>query len=454
MLDLVHEPHHAKAYDFVLQVPKCALWLDMGLGKTATTLSAIKAFLWSGEVERVLVVAPKRPAKKTWPDEINKWSNFSELTYVVLDGSPKHRKVKLAQNVDITMISYDLLPWLVDLFKGKWPYDMVVLDESSKMKTPSAKRVRAMRRANKYVTRMVQLTGTPATNGLLNLWSQIQLLDGGDRLGKSMGAYKARWFYASGYMGYQYKPHPTSQVEIEDAVSDICLVMLDKDYSKLEPYIPNTIEVELSTKEFKQYKKLENDMYIKIGDAEIEAFNAAAVTSKCLQFTSGSVYHVDEDTEEKHCTKVNTAKLDVLEEMIDDLNGAPVMVAYWWQFDKERLMERFPEAIAMSDREEAVDQWNAGEIPILLVHPLSAGHGLNLQFGGNIMIWYSLTWDLEAYQQMNKRLHRPGQTKPVFVHHLVCAKTLDEEVMKRLASKASVQALLMARMGRGPLVEL
>lgn len=440
-------PYQRRATEFALENRKCALWLDMGLGKTASTLLAVKRLVWSGETNKVLVVAPLRVARSTWPAEIAKWDDFNELTYTVLAGATQAQRLRrLDADVDIYLVNYELLKWLVNHYGKRWPFDTVVLDESSRMKSPSSHRFRAMRRALPYVRRLIELTGTPSPNGLLDLWSQAYLLDGGERLGKTFGAYKQRWFYAGDYYGYTLVPYSHAQRQIEKKLSDICMSMRAEDYLDLPELVSVTVPVDMGPRALKAYKALEDDMYAVLDTAEVEVFNTAALTNKCLQFANGAVYMTDEqDPEKRHTHLAHDAKLDALEELLEDVNE-PVLVAYWYQSDLERLQARFPDGEVLGGDDALIERWNAKQVSLMFIHPGSAGHGLNLQAGGNVLVWFSMTWNLELYQQTNARLHRQGQEKPVIVHHLVCTGTLDEVVMERLASKAAVQDLLIERM--------
>jgi len=442
-------PYQDRAQRFALETAYCGLWLEMGLGKTAATLTTVKALLWAGDVQKVLVVAPRRVALSVWPGEIEKWAQFHELTYQVLIGTPKQRTARLNLEADIYIINYENLVWLQDLYRDLWPFELVVLDEASKLKAPSGKRFRAMRKARKHTERVIQLTGTPAPNGYLDLWSQVFLLDQGLRLGKSFGAYKSRWFKPTDYHGYRWELMPGSKKEIDNLISDLFISMSADDYVKLPELLINDIAVELKPTDMVLYKDFEDEMFMHLGDRAVEVFNAAAATNKCHQFANGAVYLVDEESGERDVLPVHDLKLDVLDSVIEEAAGSPVMVAYWFNSDRDRLAARYPGAENIADSDDMEAKWNAGEVPLMLVHPAQAGHGLNLQEGpGHTLFWFSLTWSCDLYEQLNKRLHRTGQTQRVTIHRPIVTGTLDEEMIVRVESKATVQELLKARMER------
>jgi len=449
MATLSLKPYQQRARDFVLSATHCGLWLEMGLGKTAATLAAVKALLWSGDAKQVLVIAPKRVAMGVWSNEINKWAQFNDLSYQVLVGPAKLRMDRLKIPADIYVINYENLIWLVELWGEHWPYDCVVVDESTKLKAPSGKRFRALRRVRKYITRIVQLTGTPAPNGYLDLWSQVCLLDGGLRLGKSFGAYKRRWFRTTDYQGYRWELLPGAKAEIDTRIVDLFISMRAEDYITLPELVINDIPLELSAWDKALYKDLENELFLQLGNTSIEVINAAAATGKCHQFANGAVYLVDPETRERSVISVHDLKLDALDSVIEEANGSPVMVAYWYNSDRDRLKERYPWAENITDSDDMEARWNAGEVSLMLVHPDSAGHGLNLQEGpGHDLFWFSLTWSCDLYEQLNKRLHRTGQQQRVIVHRPIVVGTLDEEMVERVETKMSVQELLKKRMER------
>lgn len=419
--------------------PGCALWLDLGMGKSASTLTAIVDMLDSFDAHKILVVGPLRVVEKTWPDEIGDWAHANHLTFDHLNKTSKRKMQRiLADPPDVTFITCDKVRWLDEQYRGKrHPFDVVVIDESSKFKNPSARRTRAMRRICAVADRVIELTGTPAPNGLLDLWSQIFLIDGGQRLGKTFTAFKERWF-VQGFDG-KWRPRKGAEQQIYERLDDIVFTLRASDYLELPPCTYNVIPVPLSSAEKDQYDNFEKESVLELGeDALIEATNAAALTSKLLQFASGAVYDAERATHEIH-----DAKIKALKEIVDENAGKPMLVAYNFRSDAERLLKAFPKAVQMGKDMNVIDRWNRGEIEMLLVHPKSAGHGLNLQHGGSIMVWFSLTWNLEEYLQANKRLHRQGQQRAVIIHHLAAEGTIDENVMQALRRKDGVQEDLL-----------
>ena len=437
-------PHsyQQQAIEFLLNNQSAALWLDMGLGKTSTTLSAITQMKYN----RVLIVAPLRVAQHTWPDEIDKWEEFRLLGYTVIKGAPAKRMKLIDIETDIHLINYEQLEWLVDTWQKTWPYDVVVFDEMSKMKSPSSKRFKAFKKIIKHnlVKRVIGLTGTPAPNSMMDLWSQTYLLDAGERLGTAFYNFRNRWF-TSDYMGYNWEPKPHAEKEIYDRLSSLCLSMSAGDYLSMPERIDNVVFVHLPTKARKVYDDLEKDFITVLEDEAVVAPNAAAAANKCLQCCNGALY-----TEEKDVLDIHREKLDALEDIIEEAAGAPLLVAYNYQFDAARIQVKLKRhgCELLGKQPDTIERWNNGEIPVLLAHPASAGHGLNLQAGGNIIVWYGLSWSLENYQQFNARLHRQGQVKPVFVHHIVAQETIDEKVLRVLGEKETTQNGLLAAMKR------
>ena len=418
------------ACEQIIRKPSCALFMDMGLGKTLTTLTAIDELMNDMfEVGSVLIIAPLRVAETTWPDEIRKWGFNFTVSEVI--GSRAEREKALSRDADIYIINRENVQWLCENIE-KWRWDMVVIDESSSFKNNQSKRFKALRRMRPFIHRVVELSGTPAPNGLMDLWSQMYLLDRGKRLGKTITAYRSKWFYPGagyGHAVYEWIPRGNAQKEIYGAISDICISMKTEDYITLPPVIRNTVPVKLSAKAMSQYKRLEHDLILSVKDTDIVALTAASLSNKLLQFADGFCYD-----EKGKAVDVHEKKLDALEEVIEDNAHRNVMVFYWFKHDLEMLKRRFPKAREMRTAKDIKD-WNDGKIPLVFVHPASAGHGLNLQHGGSIAIWYSLTWSLELYQQANKRLHRSGQEYTVIIHHLVAEGTMDEDVMKALEGK-------------------
>lgn len=431
-------PHHYQqtAQDYVQEKRSCALVLDLGLGKTVVTGSVIVEQMELELVDKVLIVAPKRVALHTWPAELEKWDHLQNLTYQVIQGTPKKRERLVSGDEDIHIINYENLVWLVKHFGRRWPYDLVVFDEISKMKSPGSKRFRAFRQIRPLVRNVIGLTGTPASNGLLDLWAQMWLIDTGKRLGRTFTAYKDRWFF-SDHWGHTWMPRGGAEDEINERIADIAISMSAEDYLELPDRVDVVDRVYLNDNQMADYAHLERDLYIQLDQGEVTAVNAAVLTGKCRQYTAGALYHDEQDSWEE----VHQEKLNALEDIIEAADG-PVLVAYEFRSDLERLRQRFPQGRTI-DNGDAIDSWNRGEIPILFAHPASAGHGLNLQDGGHRIVWFSLTWSLELYQQFNGRLHRQGQTKPVTVHHLVCDDTIDAVVLDALQHKRSVQDALL-----------
>lgn len=440
------KPHdyQQEAIQHIKQHTHCALLLDMGLGKTISCLTAIDALMYDEfTVTKTLVVAPKNVAAHTWPSEVRKWEHTKHLRVVAVTGTPKQRLAKLNQDADIYTIGRDSVVWLVEHWSQiKTKFDVLVLDELSSFKSQSSKRFKALRKIRGTFKRVIGLTGTPTPNGLADLWSQFYLIDGGHRLGKTVTVYRQNYFVPgmrNGAQIYNWRIRGEEAAnEIYDLISDISLSMKAKDYlTDLPPRTDNILPVELTAKQMEQYKTLEREMVLELDHADIIADNAAAVTGKLLQLANGGIY--DED---KNFTHIHDLKLDELTRIVDDSQGQPILVFYSFISDLERLKAKFPQAEEIKDT-NTLDRWNKGEIPMLLAHPASAGHGLNLQQGGHIIVWFGLTWSLELYQQANARLHRQGQQHPVIVHHLLAKDTVDEQVLKVLQGKDVTQEALL-----------
>lgn len=437
------EPHDYQrvAIDFVLDHPEAVLILEMGLGKTAITLAALNALLYDRfETEKILIIAPKRVAQKTWPDEIRKWSNFAQLDYELIMGTKHDRERALTSPAPIHIINRENVPWLVKHLGNKWDYDTVVIDELSSFKSPQAQRFKALRTVRKRVTRMIGLTGTPAPNGLLDLFAQYRLIDDGARLGKFITHYRDRFFQPSKYVWgrpVDYQPVDGAEEEIYGLICDITLSMRTIDHLHLPEVTFTNRSTPVEGKARVAYEELRHELITDIGGQEIDAFNAAVLSGKLLQLASGAIY-----TGKATYTVVHDGKLDGLEDIIEAANGQSVLVAYWYTHDRERIIARFPQARVLDVEQDFAD-WNAGEIQVGLIHPASAGHGLNLQAGGRILVWFSLTWSLELYQQTNARLHRQGQSMPVSIIHLVGEDTFDERVLEVLTRKGVGQAALI-----------
>lgn len=424
-----YEPYQYQAFaeKFVLEQDAAGLFLDMGLGKTAITLSACEKLIRDFfDVDKLLVIAPLLPAKETWPDELAKWDHLEGLTYSLVVGSEQERLAALWAEADLYIINRENVVWLVDHYKKRWPFDMVVIDELSSFKSSKSQRFRALRKVRKYIKRIVGLTGTPAPNGLLDLWSQVYLLDEGQRLGKTLTVYRDTYF-TPGRRGpngvvYEWLPKEGAREAIFEKLADLCISMKTEDYVDLPEKLFIRHKVRLPDKAATQYKQLEKDMLLPFADGDIDAATAAILTNKLLQMAGGAVYD-----EHGNVKTIHDAKLEKLDQLIEEANGQPVLVFYNYQHELERLQARYPSAIHVKE-DNIVKRWNAKEIPLLLANPASAGHGLNLQFGGHIIVWYSPTWNLEFYQQANKRLHRRGQAEAVLIHNLVASGTMDERV--------------------------
>ena len=478
------EPHEYQrtAIDKILTTPRCGLFLDMGLGKTVITLTAVERLMYdSFEVGRVLVIAPLRVAEDTWSRECEKWEHLRHLTISKILGTPAQRRAALAAEADIYIINRENVVWLCEeLSKNKpprfaksvgacdedftkpsqrrrgrhelrscrgcapilnnWCFDMVVIDELSSFKSPKAQRFRALRKVIGGSRRVVGLTGTPAPNGLIDLWSEMYLIDGGERLGRTVTGYRERYFVPDKRNQttiFTYKPKPEAEAAIRAKLADICVSMKAEDWLTLPGRIDCVTAVKLTPAQRKAYDKFERDMYIEFTEGDVSAVSAAALTNKLLQYSNGAMY-----TESGDYIETGEGKLDALGEIIEAANGAPILCFYSYKHDLERIQRRFPQAVKLESAEH-IAAWNEGKIPLLLAHPAGAGHGLNLQAGGNIIVWFGLTWSLELYQQANARLHRQGQQRAVIVHHLLTENTADERVYRSLRDKSAVQDELL-----------
>ncbi|WP_341827356.1 DEAD/DEAH box helicase [Trueperella pyogenes] len=433
--------YQTTATEFITSHHQAAILLGMGLGKSVITLTALwELILDSFEVSRVLVVAPLRVARDTWPAELAKWDHLTGLDIALAVGDKQARLDALAKDAFITVINRENIPWLVTTLGQAWPYDMVVIDELSSFKNHRAKRFTALLKVRPLVKRIVGLTGTPAVNGLMDLWAQYRLLDGGQRLGRYISRYRDRYFIPdkrNGMQVFTYKPREGGEEAIYEAISDMTVSMKTSDHLNLPPLTITTHDVYLEEGERQVYEQLRRDMILALGETVIDASNAAALSGKLLQLASGAIYT---DTGEHQV--VHERKLDALEDLIEAANGQPVLVAYWYKHDATRIRQRFENAQILSTSED-FHAWNKGEIPLGLIHPASAGHGLNLQQGGNILVWFSLTWSLELYQQTNARLYRQGQTQPVTIIHLATTGTLDHAVLAALEAKDATQSRLI-----------
>lgn len=439
-----YSPHDYQRYaaEFITTRPIAALLLDMGLGKTSITLTAINDLLFdSFEVHKVLVVAPLRVARDTWSAEIEKWEHLKNLRYSVVVGSEQERLNALSTPADIYIINRENVQWLVEESGLPFDYDMAVIDELSSFKNHQSKRFKAFMKIRPKLKRIVGLTGTPASNGLMDLFAEFKLLDMGERLGRFIGQYRNAYFQSdkrNGMVIYSYKPLPDAEQRIYDKISDITISMKAADHLTMPELISSEYTVQLSDKEREKYERLKKDLVLPEDSGEITAANAASLSNKLSQMANGAVYSDDESVIEMH-----DRKLDALEDIIESMNGRPLLVAYWFKHDLERIRKRFEIREIKSSAD--ISDWNSGKIPVALIHPASAGHGLNLQSGGCALVWFGLTWSLELYQQTNARLWRQGQTADtVVIQHIISKGTIDEQIMKALKAKDTTQAALIA----------
>lgn len=438
-----YQPHEYQQYatDFIIKNPTAAVFLEMGLGKSVITLTAIlELCLERFEVGRVLVIAPLRVARDTWPTEIQKWDHLKDLTYSVAVGTARERRAALRQKTFVHIINRENVQWLIEDSGIPWQYDMVVIDELSSFKSHQSKRFKSLMKAHPGVKRMVGLTGTPSSNGLMDLWAEFRVLDMGKRLGRFIAHYREQFFEPdrrNGMQVFSYKPRDGAEREIYRRIGDITISMRSADYLKMPECVMNTVPVRLDSQEFEIYEAMESKMVTELDGVEIDAVNAAALTGKLCQLANGAIYTPDGNTVFFH-----ERKLDALEDLIEGANGKPVLVAYWYKHDLVRIQERFKVRELKTSKDIA--DWNAGKIPVAAIHPASAGHGLNLQAGGSTLIWFGLTWSLELYQQTNARLWRQGQqAETVVIHHIITKGTVDEDVMRSLSEKDRSQAALM-----------
>lgn len=436
-------PHDYQRYaaEFIITHPISALLLDMGLGKTSITLTAINDLLFdSFEVHKVLVVAPLRVARDTWSAEIEKWEHLKNLRYSVVIGTAQERISALSTPADIYIINRENIQWLVEESGLPFDFDMAVIDELSSFKNHQSKRFRAFMKSRPKLKRIVGLTGTPAGNGLMDLFAEFKLLDMGERLGRLIGQYRNTYFQPdkrNGMVIYSYKPLPNAERQIYDKISDITISMKAADHLKMPKLISAEYTVRISEKEKEKYDRLKKDLILSTEDNEVTAANAASLSNKLSQMANGAVYSDDESV-----IQIHDRKLDALEDIIESMNGKPLLVAYWFKHDLERIRKRFE--IREIKSSEDISDWNSGIIPVALIHPASAGHGLNLQNGGSTLVWFGLTWSLELYQQTNARQWRQGQTADtVVIQHIIAKGTIDEQIMKVLKTKDTTQAALI-----------
>lgn len=446
-------PHEYQSYciDYIKTHPVSALLLDMGLGKTVITLTAIQDLVVDElAVTKVLVVAPLRVARDTWPQEVKKWDHLKNLSVSVVVGDKATRIAALNHRAIVYVINREMVGWLVDYYQSnglKWDFDMVVLDELSSFKNWKSQRFRALKKIRPMVKRMVGLTGTPTSNGLMDLWAEIGILDQGQRLGRFIGRYREAYFRPAAMnpqtgIVFRYEPREGAEEMIYNRISDISISMKAKDYLHMPDCIYNTVPVQMDSRERQLYDKMAKDLLLHLEDGDIDAANAAALSNKLLQMSNGAVYD-----EEGRVREIHNHKLEALEDLIEAANGQNVLIAYWFKHDRDRIMKYLKDC-GYDPREmkssEDINDWNKGEVPVALIHPASAGHGLNIQSGGHILIWFGLTWSLELYQQTNARLWRQGQSEVVTIHHIITEDTVDENVMKALESKDATQERLIS----------
>ena len=437
-----YSPHNYQIYstNFILNNSISAIFLECGLGKSVISLTAINDLMLDFfDVSRTLVIAPLRVANSTWPDEIKKWDHLKHLNYSVVIGSEKERLDALRKPAHIYLINRENVDWLITKSGVSWKFDMVVIDELSSFKSYQAKRFKSLLKVRSKIKRIVGLTGTPSSNGLMDLWAEFRLLDMGERLGRYITYYRQNFFVPdkrNQQMIFSYKPKDGAEKKIYSLISDITISMKSKDFLKMPECVMNEVIVTLSDKEQKLYDSLKQDMVLSLEENEIDAINAAALSNKLLQMSNGAVYNDD-----KESLHIHDRKLDALEDLIEGANGKPVLVAYWFKHDLEKIKDRFDVREIKSAKD--ISDWNKGKIPVALIHPASAGHGLNLQAGGSTLIWFGLTWSLELYQQTNARLYRQGQDSTVVIHHILTKGTIDEDVMKALKAKEKIQDALI-----------
>lgn len=439
--------YQIRSVQFIIEHPYCGLFLDLGMGKTVSTLTAVEKLMYDYlEVNSVLVIAPKRVAETVWAEEAQNWEHLQHLTFSKIIGTEKQRLEAFHKKADIHIISRDNIAWLCGICASNLPYDMLVIDELSSFKNHLSQRFKALRLARPWIRRVVGLTGTPAPNGLIDLWPQIYLMDRGERLGKTITKYRSIYFTpgrSNGYVVYNYNLQGGAEQAIRNKISDICISMQAKDYLQMPMLTNNYVKLKMPKDILDAYHKFEKDSIMKLvntdNEVKITALNAAGLSNKLLQFANGAIY--DED---KNVYPIHDIKLKALEEIVEEACGKPVLVAWTYQFDRDRIMKYLskykPRELKTA---KDIQDWNDGKVQLMLAHPASAGHGLNLQAGGNIIVWFGLTWSLELYQQFNARLYRQGQKRGVIIHHLCMAQTHDEDVISALKNKDRVQMSLM-----------
>jgi SNF2 family DNA or RNA helicase len=444
-------PYQLEMTKFILKNDRCNLFVPMGLGKTTSVLMALD-ILNLVNTGKTLIIAPLRVAKSTWPSEIQKWDQFSHLTISVIGGSAKERTAAIKRDADIYSVNYENLEWLVQYFGESWPFRTVVADEVTRLKgfrlRQGSVRAKALGKvAHTKVTRFIGLTGTPTPNGIESLWALTWFVDAGVRLGRTYLAFTNRWFIQS-YDGFGLIPHKHSQAEVEKLISDVCVSLDPKDYFDIKDPIMINVEVTLPEAAMTQYKAMEEEMFAEFDGQEVEAFSTATKTLKCLQIANGAIYTGEDSSQ---WSDVHDEKLRALESIVEESVGAPILVAYHFKSDLARLQKAFPHGRALDKDPATIDAWNAGKIPLLFCHPMSAGHGLSLQDGGNILVFFGHWWNLEERLQVIERIGptrqaQSGYDRPVFIYNLIAKGTVDELVIERIATKKSIQDLLLERM--------
>ncbi len=443
-----YNPHDYQKYatEYIETNPVAAVLLDMGLGKTSITLTAVNDLMFDYfDVHKALVIAPLRVARNTWSAEIEKWEHLNDLKYSIVVGTEAERLAALNTEADIYIINRENVQWLVEQSGVPFNYDMVVIDELSSFKNHQAKRFKALMKVRPKVKRVIGLTGTPSSNGLMDLWAEFRLLDMGERLGRFIGQYRTAYFRPdkmNGHIVYSYKPLPNAEKQIYEKISDITISMKATDHLLMPELISSNYPVYLSEDERKRYENLKEELILQLPDGEITAANAAALSGKLSQMSNGAIYSDDESV-----LHIHDRKLDALEDIIESANGKPILVAYWFKHDLERIMARLDKLkvnYAKLDTDASIKKWNGKELDVALIHPASAGHGLNLQSGGETLVWFGLTWSLELYQQTVARLWRQGQTSnTVVIQHIITEGTVDEKILKALEQKDTTQAALI-----------
>ncbi|MCM1439305.1 MAG: DEAD/DEAH box helicase [Roseburia sp.] len=445
---MIYGPHDYQTFatNFILENPIAAVLLDMGLGKTVITLTALNDLLFdSFEIHKILVIAPLRVTKTTWADEIKKWEHLKNLRFSVAVGTEKERREALLEKADIYIINRENISWLVEESGIPVDFDMLVIDELSSFKNHQTKRFKSLMKIRPRIKRVLGLTGTPSSNGLMDLFAEFKLLDMGERLGRFIGQYRTAYFHPdkrNGQIIFSYKPLPNAEKQIYEKISDITISMKSTDHLKMPELVSSEYAVQLSDKEREKYDAFKADLVLTLDDNEITASNAAVLSNKLSQMANGAIY--DDNGE---IIEIHERKLDALEDIIESMNGKPLLIAYWFKRDYERICNRLQKLhipFSKLDTDISIKRWNNGEIPVALIHPASAGHGLNLQHGGSAIVWFGLTWSLELYQQTNARLWRQGQTaETVVIQHIVTENTIDRQILWALQGKSKTQSALI-----------